>query len=468
MKVKIRDIAVIKNGSTPSTNDSGNYDGDIIWITPKDLSNQQSKYILSGERNITQKGLRSCSASLLPKGSLLLSSRAPIGLLAIADNECCTNQGFKNIVVNRNKVNNEFLYYYLKLNIASIEKLGGGTTFKELSKSILEEYIVELPNNTTQNAIVNILSKLDRKIELNNQITTELEKITRALYVWFFVQNNNNNWAKKPLIELIKETKSGDWGKDTIQGNYTKKVLCVRGTDIDTPLNNTPTRYILEKNNNKLLTTGDFIIEISGGSPTQSTGRMTCILQETLDSFDIPLIFSNFCKGISLKDNNLLYYFNILWKELYDNNVFFDYEGKTNGIKNLLFDIFAKSYKVVIPDNDTLTKFNNIVKPIFSQIAKNRSQSAELVALRDFLLPLLMNGQVTIENAQKDEQVAAALANIIIMPTFEQWKQQSGIAARSESGGISEETLKTMYNAFCEKVRNDDGAKKNRNKKPRK
>ena len=130
------DFAQIKNGATPSTSDESNYGGDIVWITPKDLSDQKSKFIYQGERNITRQGFDSCSTSLLPIGSVLMSSRAPIGLVSIAKNEVCTNQGFKSLIPN-NLDDSIYLYYYIKHHIQQIEQLGTGTTFKEVSRDDL-------------------------------------------------------------------------------------------------------------------------------------------------------------------------------------------------------------------------------------------------------------------------------------------------------------------------------------------
>lgn len=109
MKVKIREIAKVVNGSTPSTKCPEYYDGDILWITPKDLSDQGGKYIYAGERTITKAGYDSCSTEMIPKNNILMSSRAPIGLLAINKVECCTNQGFKSLVVDKSKCNEEYL-----------------------------------------------------------------------------------------------------------------------------------------------------------------------------------------------------------------------------------------------------------------------------------------------------------------------------------------------------------------------
>lgn len=136
---EIGEIAEIVNGATPLTSDDTNYGNDIIWITPYDLSNQKNKFIVKGQRSISQKGYDSCSTTLLPKGSVLMSSRAPIGLLAIANTELCTNQGFKSFVPN-DMEDTYYLYYYLQTNMPQIEQLGAGTTFKEVSRNTMAQY----------------------------------------------------------------------------------------------------------------------------------------------------------------------------------------------------------------------------------------------------------------------------------------------------------------------------------------
>ena len=116
IECKISDIGTVVGGATPSTKNPENYEnGTIAWITPKDLSIFTGRYIQRGERNITEIGLKSCSTQLLPKDTVLFSSRAPIGYMAIAANEVCTNQGFKSVVPNEN-TDPLFLYYLLKYN----------------------------------------------------------------------------------------------------------------------------------------------------------------------------------------------------------------------------------------------------------------------------------------------------------------------------------------------------------------
>ena len=150
----IEDIADVYNGATPSTINEQNYGGDIVWITPKDLSDQKQKFVYQGERNISQAGYNSCSTHLLPPNTILMSSRAPIGLLSIAKTELCTNQGFKSFVPKAENIST-YLYYYLNIHIKQIEQLGTGTTFKEVSR----EDVLKFPILKPSDAILDLWEK---------------------------------------------------------------------------------------------------------------------------------------------------------------------------------------------------------------------------------------------------------------------------------------------------------------------
>lgn len=171
----ISDLGSVVGGATPSTKDASNYEnGDIAWITPKDLSMLSGRYISHGERNITEKGLRSCSAQMMPKHSVLFSSRAPIGYVAISTCPVCTNQGFKSIVPNEN-TDYLFLYYLLKYRNKDIENMGSGTTFKEVSGSTMKGIQVTVPESKeTQIAIGKTLGAIDDRIESNQRINDNL------------------------------------------------------------------------------------------------------------------------------------------------------------------------------------------------------------------------------------------------------------------------------------------------------
>ncbi len=171
---KLGDIGTVVGGATPSTKEVSNYDGNIPWITPKDLANHNDRYISRGERMISQKGFDSCSCRILPEGSILFSSRAPIGYVAIANNELCTNQGFKSVIPNDNIIDSLFLYYLLVYYRPVIENMGSGTTFKEVSGSVMKNLVVNMPELDEQKRIAAILSSLDDKIELNRRINDNL------------------------------------------------------------------------------------------------------------------------------------------------------------------------------------------------------------------------------------------------------------------------------------------------------
>ena len=212
-------------------------------------------------------------------------------------------------------------------------------------------------------------------------------------------------WEVNSLSSWINNDKSGDWGKEQEEGNYNQKVYCVRGADIN-GLNGkgemkTPERYILEKNLHKTLDPYDLIVEISGGSPVQSTGRLAYITEETLHRFDAPIICSNFCKAVTLKNKHYFYNFVFQWNSIYDAGVLFGYEGKTSGIKNLLFESFVSSYQTAIPPKELAEKFYEFMKPIQIKKEKNLKENQELASLRDWLLPMLMNGQVTVGDVEE-------------------------------------------------------------------
>lgn len=171
---RIDELGTVVGGATPSTKHAEYWDGEIPWLSPKDLTNYSYRYIGAGNRNISIDGLQSCSTQMLPAGTVLFSSRAPIGYVAIAEKGLCTNQGFKSVVPNK-ETDSLFLYYLLKHNKDYIESLGSGTTFKEVSASTMKAIELEVPASLDeQRAIAEILGSLDSRIELNNRINDYL------------------------------------------------------------------------------------------------------------------------------------------------------------------------------------------------------------------------------------------------------------------------------------------------------
>jgi type I restriction enzyme S subunit len=174
----VNDLGEIIGGSTPSTKDEENFENDgTPWITPKDLSlNVGNKFITKGEVSVSKRGIEKASLKVMPEGTILLSSRAPIGYMAISRQAVTTNQGFKNIVPNKG-YSTEIVYYLIKNLIPVIEKNSSGSTFKEISGSVLKSIKVLLPHKNQATSLTDILSPIFRKqnlLELENQKLTEL------------------------------------------------------------------------------------------------------------------------------------------------------------------------------------------------------------------------------------------------------------------------------------------------------
>ena len=244
-----------------------------------------------------------------------------------------------------------------------------------------------------------------RKLWVCYMLNNNLEQQAQALFKKWFIDNPENvDWSAGTFRELIQSTLNGDWGKETPTGNNTEKVYCIRGADIpEVKAGNKgkmPTRYILPKNlTNKKLEAGDIVVEISGGSPTQSTGRCTAITQSLLDRYDSSMVCTNFCKAIKPKNGYSLFVY-YYWQYLYEKGVFFSYENGTTGIKNLDFTGFIETESIIVPPFDKVHVFDDYCKSIFSQIFANGKQSEQLASLRDTLLPKLMSGELDVSNIE--------------------------------------------------------------------
>lgn len=178
------EIGKVISGGTPSTSNKDNFDGEIAWITPADLSGYKEKYISKGKRNLSEQGLKNSSARLLPPNSILFSSRAPIGYVAIASNTLCTNQGFKNLIPN-DDVSSEYIYYFLLYSKRLAESVASGTTFKEISATNFSKLPIPLPPLEVQKAIVekleNAFAHIDEAVRHLKSVQTNIPRLKSSL-----------------------------------------------------------------------------------------------------------------------------------------------------------------------------------------------------------------------------------------------------------------------------------------------
>ena len=295
-----------------------------------------------------------------------------------------------------------------------------------LSVDALNNFPVPLIPLAEQERIGDIFSSIDQKIALNRAINDNLEAMAKQLYDYWFIQfdfpneegkpykssggkmawsdelqmNIPHNWVICRLNDYIDKNNTGDWGNDT-PSNNSIEVGCIRGADI-LKLNNLPRRYIKKNNIAKLLSDWDMVIEVSGGSPTQATGRSALITPDTIKRNGGKITCSNFCHAFSFKSYKYSAFFFFAWKMFYVNDIMFNYEGKTSGIKNFMTETFLAN-KWVMPKQELVDRFFEQIRSIYSQIDANIAENNHLTKQRDELLPLLMNGQVSVNYHLSDD-----------------------------------------------------------------
>ena len=383
----ISDIGTVIGGATPSTKKSENYDGgQIPWITPKDLSTFSGRYISRGDRNITVVGLKSSSTQLLPTHSVHFSSRAPIGYIAIAQNEVCTNQGFKSVVPNEN-TDYLFLYYLLKYNKEAIEYMGCGTTFKEVSGNTMKGIHVKVPVSIAeQRKIAGVLDALDTKIEYNAKINKNLEQQAQMLFDNFYDSLSGQSCI---LLSEMIDIRDGthDSPKATEHGYplVTSKHLLPFG--VDTLSANIISKADYDKvNERSKVNTGDILISMIG-----TVGLISYVI-------DSPVEFA--IKNVGLfktsqhpsLDLYILYY---LKSKSTTQHIEKCLAGSTQKYISLGE---LRKLPIVVPSPDELAAYNLVVRPIVSEIALLVQENRRLSNLRDTLLPKLMSGELDVSD----------------------------------------------------------------------
>lgn len=378
IECKISDIGTVVGGATPSTKNADNYDdGKIAWITPKDLSSFKGRYIERGERNITEVGLKSCSTQLLPKNTVLFSSRAPIGYCCIAANEVCTNQGFKSVIPNEH-IDPLFLYYLLKYNKDNIEGMGSGTTFKEVSGSTMKNIVISVPaEKKMQERIASILGCIDDKIEHNERINNNLEQQAMALFKSWFIDfepfNNQkpNNWTISTLGNISIMSAGGDKPQNVSQ---TKTNLC------QYPIYSNS----LSKEGLYGFTDKPKISEESVTVSARGTIGYVCLRHIPY----VPIVrLITLVPKIEAISAKYLY----LWlKQLH-------IVGTGTTQQQLTVPGFQKT-KILVPSQEIVTLFTTMVAPLFQKIWSNQIENRKLSSLRNMLLPKLMSGELDVSD----------------------------------------------------------------------
>ena len=377
-KYKLGDICEIVSGSTPKTNITEFWDGDVKWITPAELD--ENTYIITDSvRKITNLAMQKTGLTAFPAGTVILSSRAPIGKVAIAGCKMCCNQGFKNFICSE-IVNNKYLYWFLKHNTAYLNSLGRGATFKEISKSIVSSIEIDLPSLEEQKRVVDNIEKISTIITLRKKEISILDDLIKARFVEMFglVRNNVYGYKIKMLQDVCEPIKDGTHQTPTYVNDAQHGFKFLSSKDVTSgKINWSKIKYIPSDLHEELYAKikpkrGDILLAKNG-----TTGVAAVV--ETDEIFDIYVSLA-LLRPI---DMNSIY----LWAAVNsaDTKHQFDSSLKGIGVPNLhLGDI--KKTKIIVPPLELQSQFADFV----IQVDKSKATVQKALDETQFLFDSLM------------------------------------------------------------------------------
>jgi type I restriction enzyme S subunit len=328
------------------------------------------------------------------------------------------------------KLDPDYLLYYLLNPVIKRHLLrlsSDGATRNALTKANLEELIISAPKDINQQREISEKIKLfDSKISLLRQQNQTLEELAQTLFKRWFVDFEFPDENGKPykssggkmidselgeipknfhvgyMNSFISESIGGDYGKEEVVGEFTEEVTCLRGTDLPDMKkgfpDRAPVRYIKEDKLKKCeLKNGDIVIEISGGTEGQSTGRSMYINEEILSHNNRPMTCVNFCRILRPDRVTFSYFSYLLIDYLYQKGVFFNLENGSTGIKNLDLKTILNDFEMILPPFQLVEKFDESITGFFKRIQNNNKEIQSLTQLRDTLLPKLMSREIEIK-----------------------------------------------------------------------
>lgn len=395
IECKISDIGTVVGGATPSTKKTEYYEGgNIAWITPKDLATFSGRYIQRGERNITEIGLKSCSTQLLPQNTVLFSSRAPIGYVAIAANEVCTNQGFKSVIPNE-VTDPLFLFYLLKYNKDRIEGMGSGTTFKEVSGNTMKNIVVNVPaDKEIQTKIASLLGAIDDKIEENERINNNLLEQLNQLFIEF---STRCEWNYLSIGEIAEKVAMGPFGSNIKVSTFVESGVPIisgnhlRGYFLEEQSYNYITEAHADKLKNSIVYPKDIVFTHAG-----NIGQVAMIP----DGCEYPYyVLSQ--RQFYLRCNTMMVapeYVLLFFHSKQGQHELLSYANQT-GVPSIAQPASnLKKICLPIPPISEQKKWLLVVEPIIAMYQNNYQETKRLSILRDTLLPKLMSGELDVSD----------------------------------------------------------------------
>lgn len=419
-RYKFSNAVDIISGGTPKTSVPEYWNGNIPWLSVVDFGNK-NKYVYDTEKTITMKGVENSSTTVLKAGDIIISARGTVGALAVLAKPMAFNQSCFGLRAKTDLIDQSFLFYYLKGYMNNLKAKTQGSVFSTINLATFDMLEINCPELPMQKYIAKVLSDIDDKIETNDALASKLESLARMIYDYWFLQFDFPDEKGRPYrssggkmvwnAELKREIPEG-WEVDRLG----KVITTERGISYNTqniksgegvPMLNLATfrpgggaykadglkHFKGEYPEGKILKPYELIMcntqQTAINFPTDIIGRAMLVP----DIFDGDVVSSHHVNVIRTANPDLRFY--LLY--LFNSDFYHKYiSGFTNGtnILGLLFN-GVEDYKTEIPPAKLLKKFAAIVMDVEKQKNEIIKENRRLVSLRDFLLPLLMNGQVT-------------------------------------------------------------------------
>lgn len=374
-------------------------------------------------------------------GDIILSHKGTVGKLAMAPLRCepyvCSPQTTFWRVLDETILDRRFLYYFMhsSLFVRQLDAVKGETDMADyVSLTAQRRLQVPIPPMDEQGKIASVLGALDDKIDLNRRMNETLEAMARAIFKDWFVdfgptrakmegrppyldpdlwalfpdrlddEGKPEGWSSRPFGALLSDNIGGDWGTESPEAENSEAVSIIRGTDLPSlaggDVGKAPTRYTTKKKlSTRKLEKFDIVMEVSGGSPTQPTGRSLLIQDSILKRFQNPVVCASFCRRFRPNSKHEAILAAQHLQHLYGIGGTWEYQNQSTGISNFQTKHFLEREMVIWPGLELLERFSSTLEPLVETQARN--ESLALSAMRDLLIPKLMSGEVRIRDAER-------------------------------------------------------------------
>lgn len=404
IETALENISEISGGGTPSRSNPAYFSGDVYWATPTDITALNSLWIEETKERITQAALENSSVKLLPVGSVLMTSRATIGVTAIARHPITTNQGFVNFTCNEQLLNNEYLAYWLPLIKPRLLQFAGGTTFKEIGRSTLRKFKIPLPPLPEQKRIVTILREADEIRRLRQQANEKHKEFLQSVFFELFgnpdPKRNDRKWKIVKLENLVEVGTGGTPSRSNSSfygGSYAWVKTTELRDNVITTTEETITDSGLKFSNTKIYPKNTILLAMYGQGQTR--GRTA--------KLGIPAATNQACAAF-LPSNELLPNYLWYWFQNSYENVRSLARGGSQANLNLSI---LKNLRVPKPNIDLQQKFEELVDEHLQLEALSATSLDRIDDLFKSLLVQAFNGELTASwREQHREELATAAA----------------------------------------------------------